>query len=157
MKRRIAIVAAALVLSACASAPPVQRDTPFWSGRLGLQVLTDPPQSYQAGFELQGSARSGELTLLSPIGSVVARVQWDERQAVLERGSERWQHASVDQLIGQLIPAAVPMADLFEWLHGRAAGGGNWQADLSEFSQGRIQAQRVQPLPRAQLRLALDL
>lgn len=157
MKRRIATLATALLLTACASQSTIQRPVPFWSGRLGLQVLGDPPQSYQAGFELQGSARSGELTLLSPIGSVVARLQWDEHQATLEKGGERWQHANVDQLIGQLIPAAVPVADLFEWLQGRPAAAGNWQADLSQLSQGRIQARRMQPPPRAELRLVLDL
>ena len=156
MKRRAALLALSLSLAACTTPSIQQRSERFWSGRLGLQVLSDPPQSYHAGFELQGSAQEGELTLFSPVGSVLARLLWNPRQAVLERGTERWQHASVDQLTRQLTPAPVPIAALFDWLEGRPSSDPHWQADLSGHAQGRIRAKRLQPLPAAELRLVLD-
>ncbi len=155
MKRRAATAGLALLLGGCA-APTIVRPPQFWSGRLGLQVFSDPPQNYHAGFELQGSAEAGELTLLSPVGSVLARLQWRAELATLERGKERWQKPSVDQLMQQLIPAAVPMATLFDWLQGKPSADPYWHADLSGYAEGRIRAQRPQALPRAELRLLLD-
>lgn len=155
MKRRLAAAGLALLLGACA-VPPMARPARFWSGRLGLQVFSDPPQSYHAGFELQGSAEAGELTLLSPVGGVLARLHWTPKLATLERGNERWQQASVDQLMQQLVPAAVPIATLFDWLQGQASADPHWRADLSGHADGRIQALRSHPLPRSELRLVLD-
>lgn len=155
MKRRLAMAALALVLGACA-APPVQRTAPSWSGRLSLQVWSDPPQSFHAAFELQGSAESGELTLLSPIGGVLARLEWTPGQAILERGQERWQRPRVDQLIDELTSAALPVQALFDWLQGRPGADGPWRVDLSAHAQGRLLAQRLQPLPRAELRLLFE-
>lgn len=155
MRRRAAPLAMALLLSACAS-PPTSRPAQFWSGRLGLQVFDSPPQSYHAAFELQGSPRAGELTLLSPVGGVLARLYWNEQQATLERGNQRWQQASVDLLAQELTAAPVPMSALFDWLSGQPTHDGSWQVDLSAHAEGRIRAQRLQPLPRAELRLVLD-
>lgn len=155
MMRRSAIAALAVMLGACAT-PVVERPARFWSGRLGLQVLGDAPQSYHAAFELQGSPDQGELTLLSPLGNVLARLHWSPGQATLERGQERWQRPSVDQLMRQLIPAPMPIAALFDWLEGKAHEDAHWTVNLSEYSQGRIRAQRLQPQPGAELRLVLD-
>ena len=156
MMRRSAVLTLALLLSACAAPPPIRRPVQFWSGRLGLQVFGETPQSYHAAFELQGSAQAGALTLLSPLGAVMARLQWDERQASLERNNERWQQPSVDLLTQQLIPASVPMAALFDWLEGKPTVIPHWTVNLSGHADGRIQAQRLEPLPRAELRLVFD-
>ena len=146
------------LLAGCASPPPrTQADgADRWSGRLGLQVESEPPQNYQAAFELQGSATAGELTLFTPLGGVLAQLQWDAQQATLVRGEQRWQQRSVDQLMRQLVPDAVPLASLFDWLQGRQTPDPSWLVDLSALPQGRVQAQRLQPLPRAQLRVVLD-
>ena len=155
MRRRSAVVWGALLLGGCATST-VKRSPQFWSGRLGLQVFSEPPQSYQASFELQGSAQEGELTLLSPLGGVLARLQWNAQQATLERGNERWQQANVDQLTRQLTAAAIPIAALFDWLQGQPSSDADWTVDLSAHADGKILAQRLNPLPRAQLRLLLD-
>ena len=155
MIRRTTILTLACLLAGCA-APPRGQHAHFWSGRLGLQVFSEPPQSYHAAFELQGSAQAGELTLLSPLGAVMARLQWDTRQATLERNNERWQQPSVDMLTQQLIPASVPMAALFDWLEGKPTITPHWTVNLSGHADGRIQAQRLEPLPRAELRLVFD-
>lgn len=156
MKRRLASAALAVLLGACAAPQTTRRPAQSWSGRLGLQVLSDPPQQYHAGFELQGDPAEGELTLLSPLGHVLASLRWNPLQATLERGNERWQQPSVDQLMQQLIPAAMRVSTLFDWLQGKPAADPHWSVNLSGYAEGRIQAQRLDPLPRSELRLVLN-
>lgn len=158
MMRRIVMLLAAALMVACASPPPrtAAEAGTRWSGRLGLQVESEPPQNYQAAFELQGSAAAGELTLFGPLGGVLAQLQWDAQQATLVRGEQRWQHRNVDLLMQQLVPDAVPLASLFDWLQGRQTPDASWHVDLSALPEGRVLAQRLQPLPRAQLRVVLD-
>lgn len=158
MMRRAFVVLSAALLAACASPPTrtVADAGTSWSGRLGLQIESEPPQNYQAAFELHGSAAAGELTLFTPLGGVLALLQWDAQQATLVRGEQRWQHRHVDLLMQQLVPDAVPLASLFDWLQGHQTANPSWHVDLSALPQGRVFAQRLQPLPRAQLRVVLD-
>lgn len=155
MTRRLVVLALAMLLGACAT-PVRERPAQFWSGRMGLQVHGDPPQSLQATFELQGTPQTGELTLFTPIGGVAARLSWTPQQATLERGNERWTQPSVEALARQLVQAPVPVQALFDWIEGRAITYAGWQADLSALGEGRILAQRSQPAPAAQLRIVLD-
>ena len=155
MKRRLVIALACLLLGACAS-PPRERPAQFWSGRIGLQVQSDPPQSLQASFELQGTPQVGDLTLINPIGGTLARLSWNAQQATLERGTERWTGASVEELAQQLVQTPLPIQALFDWIEGRATPHAGWQADLSALDQGRIMARREQPAPAAQMRIVLD-
>ena len=97
LSRRTAVLALSLLLGACAT-PVRERPAQFWSGRLGLQVQSEPPQSLLASFELQGNPQTGALTLLNPIGGVLARLSWTPQQATLERGNERWTQPSVEAL-----------------------------------------------------------
>ena len=155
MTRRLAVLALALLLGACAT-PVRERPAQFWSGRMGLQVHSDPPQSLQATFELQGNPQTGELTLFTPIGGVAAKLSWTPQQATLERGNERWTQPSVEALARQLVQAPVPVQALFDWIEGRATTYAGWQAELSALGEGRILAQRSQPAPAAHLRIVLD-
>ena len=156
MQRRLVLLAWGLLMAGCASSPR-ERPAAFWSGRLGLQVQSEPPQNLHASFELQGSAQQGELTLLSPVGSILARLSWTPRQATLERGAERWTQASVEQLAQQLVQTPFPIQALFDWIEGRAGTHAGWEADLSARDQGRITARRTAPAPSAVLRIVLDL
>jgi outer membrane lipoprotein LolB len=45
---------------------------------------------------------------------------------------------------------------LFAWLRGEAATAPGWQADVSRHAEGRINAQRNDPAPPAQLRIVLE-
>lgn len=156
MLRRTALIALpAGLLAACASAPR-ERPARFWSGRLGLQVQGDKPQDLQAGFELQGSPEHGELTLLSPIGSVLARLSWAPGRALLEQGEQRWTDSSLDALTLRLTGTTMPVQALFDWLEGRPATSEGWVANLSAWPEGRIQAQRQSPSPAARLRIVLE-
>ena len=156
MQRRTALIALPAAFLAACAVTPRERPARFWSGRLGLQVQGDRPQDLYAGFELQGTPEHGDLTLLSPIGSVLARLTWQPGQALLEQGDRRWNDTSVDALTLRLTHTAVPVLALFDWLEGRATASEGWSVDLSAWSEGRIQAQRLSPPPQARLRIVLD-
>lgn len=146
-----------VLLTACA-APPAKISTPEadWSGRLAIQVLKDPPESLSARFELQGSAQSGQMDLLSPIGTTMARLQWQPEFARLQQGQQQMDSASLQHLATRLTGTELPIAALFEWLAGRPADATGWQVDLSQHALGRITAERRLPAPATVLRIALD-
>nr|WP_236589847.1 outer membrane lipoprotein LolB [Ramlibacter aurantiacus] len=147
----------AAALAGCASPPrrPAKPDQGYWSGRLGLQVHDDPPQSISAAFELRGSPEQGELSLFTPLGGTAAILSWAAGTALLrEQGKEPRRFPSIDALIAEVLGAPVPLAALFDWLAGRATMVPGWTADLSR--QGRLHARRTEPLPAADLRIVLE-
>lgn len=128
-----------------------------WSGRISLHVLSEPEQSFSAGFELKGKPERGELTLTSPLGNVLGVLRWSPGKAELDSGQHKVQHFdSVDALMAQATGQAVPLDALFAWLQGDNASVSGWSADLSRHAEGRISAKRVQPAPQADLRVVLD-
>ena len=146
-----------MLLTACATPQaPVSAPGADFSGRLAIQVLKVPPESLSASFELQGSAQSGQMLLLSPIGTTLARLQWQPEFARLEQGQQQIDSTSLQQLATQLTGTELPVLALFEWLAGRSAVAAGWQVDLSQHAQGRITAERRLPAPATVLRIALD-
>lgn len=157
----LAALPAALWLSGCTQPPlkPVDPAQPaHWSGRMAVQLQDDnaQDQSFSASFELQGSERQGQLTLLSPFGAVLAELQWSPQGAQLRQGGQLRESASLDALVQDTVGTPLPLGALFSWLAGEQASAPGWQADLSQMDQGRLRAQRNQPLPRASLRVILD-
>lgn len=146
-----------LFLSACASQRPKPASLEaFWSGRLSLQVQSTPPQNWSVNFELEGAAQQGQMSLLTPIGTSLARLSWSADGAMLEQGQVKTQSDSLQSLLQKLIGTDLPMTALFEWLAGQAAPAPDWQVDLSEHPQGRLTARRISPQPEAVLRILLD-
>lgn len=127
-----------------------------WSGRISLQIQSEPAQAFFAGFELTGSAQQGDLTLTNPLGSVLSVMRWTPSEAVLVSGANTQRFASVDELLAQTTGAAVPIAALFDWLRGKNTSLNGWTANLSQHATGRIQATRTAPAPQADLRIVLD-
>jgi len=157
----------ALVLNAgCASVTPPRSEPTaslggeqamaHWSGRLSLQIASDPPQAFHAAFELRGNAQAGELSLLSPLGTLVATARWQPGSAELLRSNSSQSYPDLASLTAGLTGTAVPVAALFDWLHGEATEADGWSVDLSDTGSGRLRARRHQPLPDASLRLILD-
>ena len=146
-----------LSLTGCATPRPQPADsTDFWSGRLALQLQSTPPQNWSASFELQGSAEQGQLVLLSPIGTTLARLSWTPQSALLEQGQDKTASNSLQSLSQRLTGTDLPIAALFEWLAGKAADVPGWQVDLSAHPQGRLSASRNTPAPETVLRILLD-
>jgi len=151
----------ALFLAGCAQTPRATAQdglkNEFWTGRISLQVQSEPAQSFSASFELRGGAERGELSLVSPLGNVLGVLRWAPGEALLDSGNGKVQRfASVDELMAQATGAAVPLGALFAWLRGDNAAASGWSADLSRYQDGRISAKRSQPAPQADLRVVLD-
>ena len=148
---------ALLLLAGCAQPPrPAASAQETWSGRLALQVDDPSAQSFSASFDLRGSPEAGELSLYSPFGSVLARLTWTHDLARLEQNGAVRQSPSLQDLLQEITGSHLPVAALFDWLQGRSTSAEGWQADLGAARQGRIVAQRLQPLPRTTLRILLD-
>jgi outer membrane lipoprotein LolB len=154
--RRTCLLLCAGSLVACATPPRPTTTSAFWSGRMTLQLQSEPPQQWHASFELQGSAEQGELLLLSPIGTTLAKLSWTPGAARLEQGGRTELSDKLSSLSERLGGTPLPVSALFEWLAGRPADVPGWQADLSGHAQGRLTAQRSQPAPVATLRILLD-
>lgn len=145
------------VLAGCAtpqrSAPA---DVQSWTGRMALTVHGTPPQAFSAGFELKGEPASGELTLYTPLGGVLGVMAWAPGSATLRSNDGVRQFPSLDALSAEVIGAEIPVAALFDWLSGKPTAVQGWQADVSQVAAGRLRAQRQQPAPQADLRIAFD-
>ena len=153
-------LAVVLVTAGCATSPKTQApaDTASgpWSGRLAIQVEDNQSQSFSAAFELKGSASQGELTLLSPLGGTLAVLAWAPGSATLRSNGRSRDFESVDALVTQATGSAIPVAALFDWLRGVQTPVPGWRADLSQLGGGKLRAERLDPPPHADLRVALD-
>lgn len=144
-------------MAGCAGPRIVPADaSAYWSGRIAIQILKEPGESLSASFELQGSAKLGEMVLLSPIGTTLAKLAWTPEWASLEQGNQRIRSASLQSLGNRLTGTELPITALFEWLAGKPAESPGWQVDLSSHAQGRITAERRLPAPATVLRIVLD-
>lgn len=159
-------LAVALALGGCAQAPlapagseaagAAATSAARWTGRLGLQVDSDKPQSFSAGFELKGGAQAGELVLVSPLGSTLAVLSWSPGSATLQSEGATRSFPSLEALAQHATGTAIPIPALFDWLAGNNTPVPGWQADLSQVAQGRLSARRSDPQPAANLRVVLD-
>ena len=146
-----------LGLTGCATPrPPSKPSAAFWSGRMALQLDSTPPQNWSTGFELQGSATQGQLVLLSPLGTSLARLRWSPQGAVLEQGQDKTESPNLQSLSQRLTGTPLPISALFEWLAGRNLDEPGWQVDLTAYAQGRLTATRTAPAPQAVLRIVLE-
>ncbi|MDO4794825.1 MAG: lipoprotein insertase outer membrane protein LolB [Brachymonas sp.] len=161
-----ALLLASSLLAACVT-PPKPVTTPDMpspvvrTGRLSLQIEASgqapQPQSFIVSFELVGNAQNGSLRIFGPLNTTLANAQWSASNAVLQHvGSPQRSFASLDDLLHALTGAPLPAAALFDWINGRNTQADGWQADLSQYAQGRIRAQRHQPPPAAKLQLILQ-
>ena len=134
----------------------IDKNASLWQGRLSLKVNSTPVQAFAADFELQGSAANGELRLFTPLGSVLAQVNWAPGRARLQSSSEVRESDSLEELLAQTLGTPLPVTALFSWLQGTQTTASGWQADLSALDNGRLVATRYEPEPRAVLRVAFE-
>ena len=152
-----ASVLALTMLSGCAAPRTVAaHGTDAWNGRLALRVDSDPPQSYSAGFDLQGSAQAGQLLLATPLGTTLATLAWKPGWAEWTQRGQTTQNDSLQAITADLGGAALPVVALFAWLQGQNTPVDGWEVDLSHHAEGRIVARRTAPPPAAELRLVFS-
>ena len=158
---RVWVLAIALFLGACATPPryvPQMVARPdHWEGRLSVRVDSDPVQSFSAGFELEGNARSGRLSLYSPLGGTVAQLTWSPAEARLRSDGRDQTFGSLDALTRHAVGTALPIASIFSWLDGQSAHTDGWVADLQNHAGGRLVARRLEPAPAVEMRMVIDL
>jgi outer membrane lipoprotein LolB len=151
--------AAILLMAGCAQlsgGPSAPTRSDSWSGRMSLRIESEPVQTFAALFELRGSAEAGDLTLTTPIGSTLAQLHWAPGEALLKDGSRTRRFDSVDALIEAATGAVIPVGALFGWLAGRNDPVPGWKPDLGQLANGRLQAVRESPSPRADLRIVFE-
>lgn len=130
-----------------------------WTGRISLRTSGNALQAkrqFAAGFTLTGSAQAGQLTLETPLGSTLAVARWQDNSALLMQGNEVHTYAHMDELTAALTGNPVPLAALFDWLHGRATQLDGWTPNLTQWAQGRIGATLHAPSGDTELRVVLD-
>ena len=162
---RPSLIASALLLflliTGCAIQPknqPREEQTEIssWTGRISLQVQSEPPQAFFAGFNLKGKAEKGDLTLISPIGNTLGVMRWSPGEALLDSGNDIKRFSSIDALLRETTGAAFPLTALFDWLDGKNTILDGWIADLTQRDAKKISAKRTDPAPQANLRIVLD-
>lgn len=161
-----------LVLGAgCSSLPPAAPvGGDVWSGRLSVRVdaVADvPARGLSAAFELRGDAQAGRIDLTSPMGSILARATWSPGAATLTTPDRQALFPDLDALTREWLGQSVPVAALFDWLHGRpwpqapsrvTAQGFeqiDWQVDLARHREGAISARRAS-VPAVSMQVRLD-
>ena len=128
-----------------------------WQGRLSLRVLQPQPEQFSANFELHGSAETGELSIISPLGTTLAVARWTPHNAQLLQGQKVQDYASMEALTQQLTGAALPLQALLGWLDTDGPPLPGWQMTSESPATGRrVFAKREAPLPALQLTLLLD-
>lgn len=133
------------------------KQTGHWQGRLSLRVLQPNPEQFSANFELHGSAATGELSIMSPLGTTLAVARWTPHNAQLQQGQKVQDFASVEALTFQLTGAALPLPALLAWLDVDGPALPGWQVKAESPASGRrVYAKRESPLPALQLTLLLD-
>lgn len=164
-----------------ATAPSLASDTAGASaitslqGQLSLKLGALGEQAARGlslGFFFTGNDHSGQLDLMTLMGSQVAQVGWQGPQAWLDDGQGRRSFSSLDELSLQALGEPLPLKALSHWMQGQPdptlpsqAGAQpgqfeqlGWAIDARELAQKRLQAQRPgQAGQRAvQLKVYLD-
>jgi outer membrane lipoprotein LolB len=157
--RPVAPLLLAVCVAGCASPPragqvALEQET-HWQGRLSLKVYSKPVQSLSANFDLQGTPGQGELVLTSPLGTTLARMQWDAGSATLTAAGEQRDYGSLQDMARKATGSDLPVASLFGWLQGRDDAAPGWQVDLKDLPNGRLQAQHTEEV-QAELKIILD-
>lgn len=148
-------------------------------GQMGIKLgawQSEPARGMSFGFFFQGQVERGSLSLMTPLGSQVAQVEWTPTSATLRRigpgGGEDIRRGSIEELAEAALGEALPLQTLVHWMQARPdpslpyqpqpqAGTfeqRGWLIDTRERAQGRILATRQgQPgLRDARIQVRLD-
>lgn len=131
-------------------------------GRLALRIAGEglepdaPPRHFSGSFELSGTPQSGELTLLTPLGTVAAQLNWQPLVANLVSDGKTRSFVNLADMLRQVTGAELPIDGLFAWLDGKPLQVPGWTVDLQRHAEGRVQARRETPAPALDLRMVIE-
>lgn len=138
---RLYAAALALALAGCAQLQPRQEaapTAPALTGRISVTVAGDVHKRGTGGaasFELYGSPQAGRLELTSPLGTLVARAQWQPGLVTLQTPHDERRFDDLDSLTRELLGEPVPVAALFDWLQARPWAAAPHRATEGGFEQ----------------------
>lgn len=147
-------------LTGCTVAPkpvPQGKTQAHWAGRLSLKTLSQPPRHTTASFNLEGSAGTGELVLLTPLGTTAAKAQWGTNGALLMQGTKTTHYADMDELTNAILGSVLPVSALFAWLAGENQTVPGWSAQLDQLASGKLTAHRTAPPPMVEIRIIFEI
>jgi outer membrane biogenesis lipoprotein LolB len=175
------LLAISLIISGCAKlplSPPVEAhqatpptcierngpltftdNDPRLQGQISVKVSTHLEQAARGislGFFYQGNDQSGQIDLMTLMGSQIAQVSWQDQCAWLDKDQTRQSFSSLDELSLNALGEVLPLRALSYWMQGLPAPFmpsqiGNqagqfeqagWLVDTREQTQQRLQAQR---------------
>lgn len=125
----LACAAGTLTLAGCAttaarSTAPVAPyvDTLAVSGRLAVNYSRDgKPESLSFPFEWEQTPHATDVSLLNPLGNIVAKIKVTPDAATLtEAGKAPRMAADIDSLSAQTLGWSLPVSGLRDWLQGYA-------------------------------------
>ena len=96
------------------------------------------------------------MQLSTALGTSLAQLRWSAQEAHLEAGGTTRTYPSLRELTLAAMGAELPLDALLQWLRGVPATSEGWQSDLREFDSGKLNAQRLTPEPRVDLKIILD-
>ena len=167
---------AAMLIGACAVVPPGADalDAAALTGRLAVRVEASagaPARAVSAAFDLRGSATTGRLNLVTPLGSVLAQARWSPGSVVLATPQGETQFPDLDALTRAVLGESLPVAALFDWLRGRPWPGAastatvapaeagfeqlGWVVNLARFDEAWVAARR-DAAPAVTVRARMD-
>lgn len=138
-----------------------------------MQIEGDSARSFSAGFELQGTAQAGRLTLSSALGTSLAQAHWTPAGIHLQTPDGRYRFNDLTALAKEALGEPVPLAALIDWLQARpwpaapsqpldtgAPARGfsqlDWEVRLDRYQDGLVIATRRLPTPAISVRAKLD-
>ncbi|MDE2400381.1 MAG: hypothetical protein KGL90_01775 [Burkholderiales bacterium] len=164
----------AALLSACASgparlpepstdAPDAAASPPVLSlalqGQLNIKLQAFQDQDAKGinlGFFFNGTQNTGQLDLMTPMGSQVAQVRWTQAGAWVRDTQGEHYFATLGDLSEQVLGERLPLASLMHWVRGlpdpalplatqttdQSFDQSGWHIDTQEVAIGRLNAQR---------------
>jgi outer membrane lipoprotein LolB len=175
-------LALAGLLAACAAPQRIGGQGPAFErqGRfaVNLQPAGAAPTAAQGGFSWRDDDRVLRLDLVSPLGSVLARIRVEPGLSVLERADGSRESAPTpDDLLALVWGHPMPVSGLRHWMRGEAAPGlvvdarrddqdrltslrqDGWDVTLSNYDDqgpGRVRLSRLDDQGQWRLQLIVD-
>ncbi len=174
-------------LSACQTAPPatpILAQDPLmarhvhmqqWQGHFSIKLGPWGQQGSEGQsftFYLQSHEQSGELDLMTPLGTQLAKVIWTPEGTRIESAQGTQQYASLSDLSTQLLGEDVPLQALPHWLQGLPSPDlppatvladhsgfeqAGWAIDAHGLPEGRLQATRAQTATQRHITIKVRL
>lgn len=138
MKRRLLFACCAAFLTGCAAIPTPEMH--LSSGRFSLRATRSGKTENVAGrWRLNQTDRTTELTLMTPLYGILARITSGPEGALLERPNKgengEIRASSAEELMQQHLGFSLPVDMLSAWISGHPWSGEKFEATEGGFEQ----------------------